>query len=83
MKIFRMNEIDAVLHHSFDEAVKYYDGITGVFAECEDDATGEEFSIETYKVFVHEPGDEPHKMTVKKALEQNEIECPAIFTTEE
>jgi hypothetical protein len=77
-----MNEIDTVLHTSFEEASKYYDDVTGVFEECKDDETGQEHDIETYKVFVNEPGDEPQRMTVEKGIEANLIDFPCIFTTE-
>lgn len=82
MKVYRMNECDTVLHNSFDEAVAYYDGITGVFEESKDHETGEEYEIASYQVYVNEPGDEPQKMTVKKGLESGLVELPTIFSSE-
>lgn len=82
MKVFRMNEFDTVLHNSFEEAVKHYDGFTGVFEECKDEDTGKEYEIDSYIVCVNEPGEETEKMSVKQALEEKRIECPIIFSTE-
>lgn len=82
MKVYRMNEIDTVLHNSFEEASKYYDDVTGCFEESKDDETGKEHDIETYKVFVNEPGGEPQRMTVEKGIKENLIDFPCIFTTE-
>jgi hypothetical protein len=79
LKIYRMNEGDTVLHYSFDEAKEYYDKQTGVFDECKDDETGEEYEIDVYKIWTHEEDGE--LVTVKEAIDRKLITIPSIFST--
>ena len=82
MKVFRMNEHDTVLHFTLDEAIKFYNDVTGCYEECKDDQTGMEYDIEKFVINVNEFGDEPKESTVENALYNDDISFPSIFSTQ-
>jgi len=83
MKVYRMNENDFVLHNSFDEAVEYYDKTTGMFEECKDEDTGQEFDIDKFIIKVTDDNEEfLGKMTVKEAAEKGLVGVPDLFSYE-
>lgn len=78
-KIFVMNEDHKVVHHSWEEAVKYYDAATGIFELCKDDATGYVMELDEHTIYPEATRSEL-PMTVKEAIKRDIVEIPAILT---
>lgn len=73
-----MNDKNVVIHHSFEEAAKFYDQETGLFVDCKDDSTGEEYPLEGYPVYTT---DGIAVLTADKALEEHVIQFPSVLRT--
>lgn len=83
MKIYKMNQRDHVLHHSYAEAVAYYEKIHEPFVDCDVEPRSVEYGLEDYRIFVNEEHEEPLQLSIKECLEKGLVDVPCLFSGED